>query len=69
MLDYADQIYGREITVSFVRRLRDVTKFPDADALVSAISQDVLHTREILATIDPLKIKPVIEMGKNEIEV
>jgi riboflavin kinase/FMN adenylyltransferase len=69
LLDYAGQIYGRKITVSFVRRLRDVMKFPDAGALVSAISQDVLHTREVLATIDPLKIKPVIEMGKNESEV
>jgi riboflavin kinase/FMN adenylyltransferase len=69
MLDYADQIYGREIAVSFVRRLRDVMKFPDADALVRAITQDVLHTREILATIDPLKVKPVVEVGKHEIEV
>ncbi len=69
LLDYANQIYDRKITVSFVRRLRDVIKFPDAGALVSAISQDVQHTREILATIDPLKIKPVIEMGKNESEV
>jgi riboflavin kinase/FMN adenylyltransferase len=69
MLDYADQIYGREISVCFVRRLRDVKKFPDAAALVKAISQDVLHTREILAAVDQNKLNAIVEMGMNEIKV
>jgi len=69
MLDYADQIYGREIAVWFVQRLRDVIKFPDADALVSAIARDVLHTRDILATVEPDLLKPDMNMVPNEIEI
>jgi riboflavin kinase/FMN adenylyltransferase len=69
MLDYADQIYGLEITVFFVQRLRDIVKFRDAPELVGAITQDVLHTREILATVDLNKVKPVVEMVLNENEV
>jgi len=63
MLDYADQIYGREIAVWFVQRLRDVIKFPDADTLVSAITRDVLHTREVLATVELDRVKPVMMNG------
>jgi riboflavin kinase/FMN adenylyltransferase len=69
MLDFDDQIYGREIAVWFVQRLRDVTKFPDADELVSAISRDVLQTRNILAAVDPDKLKPVVSMVRNEIKI
>ena len=69
MLDYTDQIYGREIAVWFVQRLRDVIKFPDADALVSAITRDVLQTRDILATVEPDLLKPDMKMVPNEIEI
>jgi riboflavin kinase/FMN adenylyltransferase len=69
MLDYADQIYGREIAVWFVQRLREVIKFPDADALVSAIARDVLHTRDILATVELDLLKPDMNMVPNEIEI
>jgi len=63
MLDFADQIYGREIAVWFVQRLRDMKKYSDADALVSAIARDVQHTREILAVLDPNKVKPFAKNG------
>jgi riboflavin kinase/FMN adenylyltransferase len=69
MLDYAGQIYGREIALSFVQRLRDIQKYPDVAELVSAITRDVLQTREILATVDLDKVKPVVGMVLNEIEV
>jgi len=69
MLDYAGQIYGREIALSFVQRLRDIQKYPDVSELVSAITRDVLHTREILAAVDLSKVKPVVGMVPNEIEV
>jgi len=62
MLDYADQIYGREIAVCFVKRLRDIRKFADASELVSAITRDVLNTRGILAVADPEKVRPVLGM-------
>lgn len=69
MLDYAGQIYGREIAFCFVQRLRDIQKYSDVSELVSAITRDVLHTREILAAVDLNKVKPVLGMVRNEIEV
>ena len=66
LLDYSGQIYDRTISVWFVQRLRDVKKFADVTALVKAIEQDVLRTREILATVDPVKIEPAVRMGLNE---
>jgi riboflavin kinase/FMN adenylyltransferase len=68
LLDYAGQIYGREIALCFVQRLRDIQKYPDVSELVSAISRDVLHTREILAAVDLYKVTPVLGMVRNEIE-
>jgi len=69
MLDYACRIYGREIALSFVQRLRDIQKYPDVSELVSAITRDVQHTREILAAVDLNKVKHVAGMVANEIEV
>ena len=69
VLDYADQIYGREIAVCFVRRLRDIQKFSCVSELVGAITRDVLQTRKILETVDLNKVKPVVGMVLNEIEI
>jgi len=69
MLDFASQIYGREIAICFVKRLRDIRKYPAVSELVSAIARDVLHTREILAAVDPDKVTPVLGMVNNEIQV
>jgi riboflavin kinase/FMN adenylyltransferase len=68
LLDFDDQIYGREIVVCFVQRLRDILKFSDSSELVGAISRDVQHTREILATVDLDKVKPVAGLVLNEIK-
>lgn len=67
MLDYDGQIYGREIAVWFVQRLRDVMKYPDAAALVDAIDRDVLHTRQLLAAVDRDMLQPVMGMVPDEI--
>jgi riboflavin kinase/FMN adenylyltransferase len=69
MLDYSAQIYGRDMAVYFVDRLRDIRKFPTVSELINAIERDVQHTREILDTVARDKIKPVVEMGLNEIEI
>ncbi len=69
MLDYADQIYGHEIAVCFVQRLRDIQKFAGVSELVDAISRDVLHTREILAAVDLDRVRPVTGVVRSEYEV
>ncbi|MDD5284278.1 MAG: bifunctional riboflavin kinase/FAD synthetase [Desulfuromonadaceae bacterium] len=57
LLDFAGQIYGREITLYFVQRIREVRKFPDASALMLEIRQDVEKTRMILESVDDELIK------------
>jgi len=69
LLDFADQIYGREIAVCFVERLRDIIKFPDIAELIGAITRDVRRIRDILSAVDPVKVAPVVEMGIHEIEI
>lgn len=69
LLDYAGQIYGRELAVCFVQRLRDIHKFTDVAELVGAITRDVLHTREILAAVDLNKVKPIVGTELYEIEI
>ena len=52
LLDYSGQIYDHEVTVTFVQRLRSVQKFPDINALKSAISLDVAKCRVVLENLN-----------------
>jgi len=67
LLDFSGQIYGRELAICFVERLRGEKKFPDMESLIQAIRQDVLETRKILAAIDPTMIKPLFADGRKEV--
>lgn len=58
LLDFSGQIYGSEIAVYFVHRLRDVKKFSGAAELVKAIENDVEVTRTILDQVQQSFIKP-----------
>jgi riboflavin kinase/FMN adenylyltransferase len=40
LLDYAAELYGRNVRLSFVQRLRDERRFPDVDALRAQIHAD-----------------------------
>ncbi|KAB0666831.1 bifunctional riboflavin kinase/FAD synthetase [Oryzomonas japonica] len=59
LLDFSGQLYGHEIAICFVQRLREVMKFPDVAALITAIQQDVATTKSILAAADQSLIKPL----------
>jgi riboflavin kinase/FMN adenylyltransferase len=48
VLDYDGDLYGEHVGVEFVRRLRPMRAFPDVDALLAAMAQDVLDTRSLL---------------------
>lgn len=52
LLDFSEVIYNHIITVQFVQKLRSEQKFPDVEALKTAISLDVARTREILEKAD-----------------
>jgi riboflavin kinase/FMN adenylyltransferase len=47
LLDFSGDLYGRTLTVEFLRRLRDQRAFDDATALMAAIHADVEEVRRI----------------------
>jgi riboflavin kinase/FMN adenylyltransferase len=54
LLDFDGDIYGQELTLEFVSRLRDEQKFPGLEALVEQIQSDIATVRAQL----PLDISP-----------
>jgi len=48
LLDFDREIYGQDVGLEFVARLRDEMKFDSVDVLVEQIWRDVEKTREIL---------------------
>lgn len=49
LLDFDRDLYGRQMRLSFIARLRDELRFPGIDALVRQIHEDIAQGREILA--------------------
>jgi riboflavin kinase/FMN adenylyltransferase len=50
VLDFDADLYGQEVSVEFVRKLRDQETFPDVPALVARVNQDVAEARAALVT-------------------
>jgi riboflavin kinase/FMN adenylyltransferase len=48
ILDFSEDLYGREIELSFVRRLRPELKFETLQALIDQMNDDVAQTRRVL---------------------
>jgi len=49
VFDFAGDLYGREIEVEFVARLREERKFDSLDAMVVQMHQDAANARSVLA--------------------
>jgi riboflavin kinase/FMN adenylyltransferase len=49
LLDFSADVYGRELRLDFIRRLRGERRFDDVDALVEQMHRDVDETRRIVA--------------------
>jgi riboflavin kinase/FMN adenylyltransferase len=49
VLDTDRDLYGRAVRTTFVARLREERRFPDAETLTLQIAEDVAHAREVLA--------------------
>jgi riboflavin kinase/FMN adenylyltransferase len=47
LLDFEADIYGRELRLDFLERLRGERRFDDVDALVEQMHRDVEDTRRI----------------------
>ena len=50
VFDFSADLYGRQIEVEFVAKLRDEENYPTLDALVAQIHRDVAEARRILST-------------------
>lgn len=50
LLDFEGDLYGKELSLKFLHRIRDEQKFPGLDALVAQIHADIKQTREIVAS-------------------
>ncbi len=51
LFDFDGDLYGREIEVEFVRRLRDEERFASLDAMVVQMHRDAENARAILAQV------------------
>ncbi len=49
LLDFSGDLYGEDLTLAFVARLRDERRFPNPEALMSRIAIDIQRAEEILA--------------------
>ena len=49
LLDFEGDIYGRELRLDFLQRLRGERRFDDVDALVEQMHRDVDDTRRVVA--------------------
>lgn len=52
IFDFDEDIYGQELQVEFVEKIREELNFPDIDALIENINNDVASARKILAERD-----------------
>lgn len=55
LLDFDRSIYGRQMELHFLKRLRDERRFSGVEALVAQIRQDISTARELLSEREPLK--------------
>ena len=60
LFDFDGEIYGNEVELSFLERLRGERAFPSADALISQIEKDAARAREYLQHESCLEFVPTI---------
>ncbi len=51
LLDFHQEIYGKDVRLEFVERLRDELKFDSVEKLLEQIWQDVEDTKRILQSV------------------
>ena len=51
VMDFSGDLYGQQMTVEFVDKVRNQETFADIDALIARIGQDVSDSRAVLAQV------------------
>jgi len=49
ILDFQGEIYGEEIALDFISRLRDERRFENIESLVGQIQLDISRAKQLLA--------------------
>jgi riboflavin kinase / FMN adenylyltransferase len=49
LINFDQDLYGRNLRIAFVRRLRGERRFPSSEELIAAMHRDVADAREVLA--------------------
>ncbi|GFE58452.1 bifunctional riboflavin kinase/FAD synthetase [Geobacter sp. AOG1] len=57
LFDFDGDLYGNELRVYFVERLRGEMKFPDVASLTQAIGEDIRRCREILRDVSIIEYR------------
>jgi riboflavin kinase / FMN adenylyltransferase len=52
LIDYEGDLYGQNLRVAFVRRLRGERRFPSVDELIAAMNRDVAEAKEVCASFN-----------------
>ena len=55
LFDFDREVYGQQVSVHFIERIRDERKFPSFDELREQILRDAAQAREILNNYQPNK--------------
>ncbi len=63
LFDFSEQIYGEELRVYFIERLRDEMRFEDSAQLVQAIKKDIRRARQILAETRLVQYQDYLDCG------
>jgi riboflavin kinase/FMN adenylyltransferase len=50
LIDHDEDLYGKQLRVAFIRRLRGERRFPSAEELVAQMHEDVTEAREVCAS-------------------
>ena len=53
LFDFDADLYGREMELRFIRRLRAEEKFPDLEALKAQMARDVAQSRALVQRLLP----------------
>ena len=51
LLDFDGDLYGSELRIDFLRRLRGERRFATTEALIEQMHRDVEQTREVVAEL------------------
>jgi riboflavin kinase/FMN adenylyltransferase len=51
ILDFDEDLYGKNIRIAFQERLRDEIKFPNIDALIAQLQQDKINAQAVMERI------------------